>query len=45
VYTLCIRYTCDPNRLKHFRDYVERSGAVINMERSIIERYSDGKEQ
>jgi NIPSNAP protein len=107
VYTLCIRYTLDSNRLKHFRDYVEheldaicnaggkvigywlptdyagpnniayglidsltlasyeqyrkaladdplhqrnadelaRSGAVINMERSIIERCSDRKEQ
>jgi hypothetical protein len=107
MYTLCIRYTLDPNRLKHFRDYVEheleairnaggkiigywlptdiagpnniayglidfltlasyeayrkaladdplhqrnadeliRSGAVIQMERSIIERGSNGKEQ
>ena len=107
MYTLCIRYTLDPNRLKHFRDYVEheleairnaggkvigywlptdyagpnnvayglisfltlasyeeyrkaladdplhqrnaaeliRSGAMINMERSIIERCSDAKEQ
>jgi uncharacterized protein (DUF1330 family) len=106
MYTLCIRYTLDPNRLKHFRDYVEheleairdaggkivgywlptdfagpthiayglidfstlasyeqyrkaladdplhernaekltRSGAVVNMERSIIERCCDGKE-
>ena len=106
MYTLCIRYTLDPNRLKHFRDYVEheleairnaggkiigywlptdfagpnniayglidltlasyeqyrkaladdplhqrnadelnRSGIVLNMERSLIERCSDGKEQ
>jgi hypothetical protein len=107
MYTLCIRYALDPNRLQHFRDYVEheleairnaggkiigywlptdfagpnniayglidfltlasyeqyrkaladdplhqrnadeltRSGAVINMERSIIERCRDGKEQ
>ena len=107
MYTLCIRYTLDPNRSKPFRDYVEReleairnaggklidywlptdfagpnniayglidfltlasyeqyrkalvddplhqrnadeltrSGAVINMERSIIERCSAGKEQ
>jgi len=107
MYTLCIRYTLDPNRLKHFRHYVEheleairhaggniidhwlptdfagpnniaygmidflthapyeeyrkaladdplhqhnadeltRSSAVINMERSIIERCNDGKEQ
>jgi hypothetical protein len=106
MYTLCIRYTLDPNRVKHFRDYVEheleairnaggkivgywlptdfagatnvayglidfptlasyehyrkaladdplhqrnadeliRSGAVLNMERSIIERCDDGKE-
>lgn len=107
MYTLCIRYTLDPNRLKPFRDYVEneleairnaggkvigywlptdfagpnniayglidfltlasyeqyrktladdplhqrnadeliRSGAVIQMERSIIKGFSDGKEQ
>jgi NIPSNAP len=106
MYTLCIRYTLDPNRLKPFRDYVEheleairnaggkiigywlptdfagpnniayglidfltlgsyeeyrkaladdrlhhrnadeliRSGAVIRMERSIVERCRDGKE-
>jgi hypothetical protein len=106
MYTLCIRYTLDPNRLKHFRDYVEheleairnaggkivgywlptdfagpthiayglidflslasyeeyrkalandplhqrnaeeltRSGAVLNTERSIIQRCCDGKE-
>lgn len=107
MYMLCIRYTLDPNRAKHFSDYVEheleairnaggkiigywlptdyagpnniayglidfltlasyeqyrkaladdplhqrnadeltRSCAVINMERSIIERCSDGKKQ
>jgi hypothetical protein len=105
MFTLCIRYTIDPNRLKHFRDYVEHeleairnaggkivgcwlptdyagptniaradrffdarvlrtvsqsagrrsppqrnadeltcSGAIITMERSIIERCSDGKQ-
>jgi hypothetical protein len=105
MYTLCIRYTLDPNRVKHFKDYVEheleairnaggkivgyflptdyagptnvayglidfltlasyeqyrkalagdplhqrnaealtRSGVIINMERSIIERCSDSK--
>jgi hypothetical protein len=106
MYTLCIRYTLDPNRLKHFRDYVDheleairnangkivgywtptdfagptniayglidfqtlasyeeyrkalaadplhqhnadeliRSGAVLSMERSIVERCDDGKQ-
>lgn len=106
MYTVCIRYTLDPNRVQHFRTYVEneleairnaggkivgywlptdfagptsiayglidflrlasyeqyrkaladdplhqrnvdeltRSGAVLNMERSIIERCTDGKE-
>jgi hypothetical protein len=29
MYTLCIRYTLDPNRLKHFRDYVEHELAAI----------------
>src|ERR1700733_12784987 len=107
MYTLCIRYTLDPNRVQHFQNYVDqelqairnaggrivgywlptdfagptnvgyglidfltlasyeqyrkalaedplhqrnadeltRSGAIVNMERSIIERCSDGKEQ
>jgi hypothetical protein len=107
MYTLCIRYTLDPNRLKHFREYVAheleairnaggkvigywlptdftgpnniayglidfltlasyeryrkaladdplhqrnadeltRSGAMINMERSIIEGCGDGKDE
>lgn len=106
MYTLCIRYTLDPNRLPHFRTYVEheleairdaggkivgywlptdlagptniayglidfstlgdyeqyrralardplhqrnaeeltRSGAILNMERSLIERCGDGKD-
>ena len=105
MYTLCIRYTLDPNRVQHFRTYVEdelaairnaggkivgywlptnfagptniayglidfltlaayeqyrkaladdplhkqntaeleRSGAIINMERSVIERHGDEK--
>jgi hypothetical protein len=105
MFTLCIRYTIDPNKLPHFRHYVEheleairnaggnivgywtptdfagptniayglidfltlgdyeqyrealandplhqrnadeltRSGAIVNMERSIIERNGDGK--
>lgn len=29
MYTLCIRYTLDPNRLKHFRDYVEHELEAI----------------
>jgi hypothetical protein len=29
MYTLCIRYTLDPNQLKHFRDYVEHELAAI----------------
>lgn len=107
MFTICIRYTLDPNRLEHFKTYVEneleairtsggkivgywlptdfagptniayglidfltlasyeqyrnalandalhqrnvedltRSGAIIAMERSIIERCTDGREQ
>ncbi|MGF6571112.1 uncharacterized protein (DUF1330 family) [Paraburkholderia sp. GAS333] len=29
MHTLCIRYTLDQNRLKHFRDYVERELEAI----------------
>jgi len=29
MYTLCIRYTLDPSRLKHFRDYVEHELQAI----------------
>jgi hypothetical protein len=29
VYTLCIRYTLDPDRLKHFREYVEHELEAI----------------
>ena len=29
MFTLCIRYTIDPNRLKHFRDYVEHELEAI----------------
>jgi hypothetical protein len=29
MYTLCIRYTLDPNRAQHFRKYVENEQAVI----------------
>ena len=29
MHTLCIRYTLDPNRLPHFRSYVERELAAI----------------
>jgi NIPSNAP len=29
MYTLCIRYTLDPNRVKHFRAYVEHELAAI----------------
>jgi NIPSNAP len=29
MYTLCIRYTLDPNRLKHFRQYVEHELEAI----------------
>lgn len=29
MYTLCIRYTLDPNRLQHFRTYVERELEAI----------------
>jgi hypothetical protein len=29
MYTLCIRYTLDPNRLKHFREYVEHELEAI----------------
>ena len=29
MYTLCIRYTLDPNRLKHFREYVEHELQAI----------------
>jgi hypothetical protein len=37
MYTLCIRYTLDPNRLKHFRDYVEHELAAIrNAGRKIV---------
>jgi hypothetical protein len=29
MYTLCIRYTLDPNRVQHFRHYVEHELQVI----------------
>jgi NIPSNAP len=29
MFTLCIRYTIDPNRLKHFRDYIEHEFEAI----------------
>ena len=29
MHTLCIRYTIDPNRAKHFRAYVEAEQPVI----------------
>ncbi len=29
MYTLCIRYTLDPNRVKHFRNYVEHELAAL----------------
>ena len=29
MHTLCIRYTLDPNRLRHFRDYVEQELEAI----------------
>jgi hypothetical protein len=29
MYALCIRYTLDPNWLKHFRDYVEHELEAI----------------
>ena len=48
--TLCIRYVIDPNRVAHFRAYVEaeleaihRSGVLVAMNRSIIERVGGGR--
>jgi len=29
MYTLCFRYTLDPNRSKHFRDYVDHEWKAI----------------
>jgi hypothetical protein len=29
MYTLCICYTLDPNRVKHFKDYVEHELEAI----------------